>query len=61
MKAESQQMEEINKAAKAMGLVTYMVADAGRTQVAPGSKTVLCIGPAPNKAFDNLTSNLKLL
>lgn len=27
------------------GLNTYLVADAGRTQIAPGSKTVLGIGP----------------
>ena len=29
------------------GLCSYVVVDAGRTQIAPGSKTVLGIGPAP--------------
>jgi len=52
---------EIEKKAKAAGLVTYLVEDAGRTQIAAGSKTVLAIGPAPTKSFEGLTGNLKLL
>ena len=48
------------KAEKA-GLVTYMVADAGRTQIAAGSRTVLAIGPAPVSVFDEFTGHLKLL
>ncbi len=31
--------------ARELGLNTHVVRDAGRTQIAPGSKTVLCIGP----------------
>ena len=31
--------------AKSHGLNIHIVRDAGRTQIAPGSKTVLCIGP----------------
>ena len=31
--------------ASRLGLNTYIVRDAGRTQIAPGSKTVLCVGP----------------
>ena len=31
--------------AASLGLNTHVVRDAGRTQIAPGSKTVLCIGP----------------
>eukprot|EP01036_Dinobryon_divergens_P028119 gene28119-37015_t len=45
----------------AMGLVTYIVQDAGRTQIAAGSKTVLAIGPAPASIVDKVTSHLKLL
>ena len=52
---------EIERKAKAAGLVTYLVEDAGRTQIAAGSKTVLAIGPAPTKSFEGLTGNLKLL
>ena len=35
--------------------------DAGRTQIAPESKTVLSIGPAPLKAIDEISGHLKLL
>ena len=31
--------------AASLGLNTHIVRDAGRTQIAPGSKTVLCVGP----------------
>lgn len=47
--------------ADALGLGTYVVADAGHTQVAPDSKTVLAIGPAPAKVLDKLTGHLKLM
>ena len=47
--------------AQLKGLVTYIVEDAGRTQIAAGSKTVLAIGPAPVEAFESLTGHLKLL
>eukprot|EP00802_Teleaulax_amphioxeia_P030418 Tamp_32978.p1 GENE.Tamp_32978~~Tamp_32978.p1 ORF type:complete len:192 (+),score=30.35 Tamp_32978:55-576(+) len=55
------EMEEIEKRAVAKGLVTYFVTDAGRTQIPAGSRTVLAIGPAPEKEFEGLTSHLKLL
>jgi len=43
------------------GLITYLVVDAGRTQIAPNSKTVLAIGPGPAKVIDSITGQLKLL
>ena len=55
------QMEEIESIAKQMGLLTYFVRDAGHTQIAPGSKTVLAIGPANKKVLDQVTGSLKLL
>jgi PTH2 family peptidyl-tRNA hydrolase len=54
-------MEELASLARKAGLVTYIVMDAGRTQIAAGSKTVLAIGPAPVKIIDKFTSSLKLL
>lgn len=54
-------MVAIQEKAKLMGLVTYIVEDAGRTQIAAGSRTVLGIGPAPVKVLDSITSHLKLL
>jgi PTH2 family peptidyl-tRNA hydrolase len=38
----------------------YLVEDAGRTQTAAGSRTVLGLGPAPTNVFENVTSHLKL-
>lgn len=38
-----------------------LIRDAGRTQIEPNSKTVLAIGPAPNKELDKITGHLKLL
>ncbi|KAL6544302.1 hypothetical protein OROGR_010799 [Orobanche gracilis] len=37
---------KLRDAAETIGLPTFTVADAGRTQVSAGSKTVLAIGPA---------------
>lgn len=56
-----EEMLALEALAKAKGLVTYIVEDAGRTQIAAGSKTVLAIGPAPKHMFDGITDGLKLL
>lgn len=67
---------EIEKQAKEAGLVCYLVLDAGKTQIASGSMTVLGIGPGirismhfhihflPTDSvarIDRVTSKLKLL
>ena len=49
------------RAARSKGLPAFIVQDAGRTQVAAGSRTVLAIGPAARSAIDNVTGNLRLL
>ena len=48
-------------AARAEGLLVSLIQDAGRTQVAPGSRTVLGVGPGPNDKIDKVTGHLKLL
>ena len=45
--------------AQVAGLVTYLVKDAGHTEVPPGTITVIGIGPAPRRAIDALVSDLK--
>ena len=46
--------------AKKQRLVSVSVRDAGRTQVASGTKTVGAIGPAPAKLIDCITGHLSL-
>ncbi|KAM7306805.1 peptidyl-tRNA hydrolase 2, mitochondrial [Ixodes scapularis] len=57
--SEDEMLELADKARRA-GLVTALIRDAGRTQVAPGTRTVLGIGPGPEPLVDSVTSHLKL-
>lgn len=52
---------ELQRRAKAAGLSTVLVEDAGFTEVAPGTKTVLGIGPAREIDVDPITHDLPLL
>jgi PTH2 family peptidyl-tRNA hydrolase len=51
---------ELQKKARSVGLVSQSILDAGRTQVATGTRTVLAIGPGPNDLIDSVTGKLKL-
>jgi len=51
---------EIAKQAKAAGLLSNVVQDAGHTQIPEGSKTVCAVGPGPAKLIDQITGHLKL-
>jgi PTH2 family peptidyl-tRNA hydrolase len=55
------EMHALAARAKAAGVATHIVADAGRTQIAAGSETVLAVGPAPIAVVDAITGHLKLL
>ena len=46
--------------ASSLNIPFALITDAGRTQVASGSRTVLGIGPAPDKIVDKVTGHLKL-
>ncbi|KAF1523279.1 Peptidyl-tRNA hydrolase 2, mitochondrial, partial [Eudyptula minor] len=46
--------------AKHLGLTVSLIQDAGRTQIAPGSQTVLGIGPGPADVVDKVSGHLKL-
>ena len=54
-------LEEIALRARAKGIPCYLVEDAGQTQIAAGSRTVLGLGPAPISAFEGVTDQLKLM
>lgn len=43
-----------------MNVNSYIVHDAGRTQIEAGSATVLGLGPAPKMVLDQITGDLKL-
>ncbi len=47
--------------AKKAGLPAALIQDAGHTQIDPGSKTVVGIGPAEETELDKVTGELKLL
>ena len=47
--------------ARAAGLTTALVRDAGRTELAAGTVTCLGLGPASEAELDPLTGELSLL
>ena len=61
VKVTEEQMYAVAKAAEEIGVVSYIVTDAGRTQIPAGSQTVCAIGPAPVHVINEFTSTFKLL
>jgi PTH2 family peptidyl-tRNA hydrolase len=55
------EMEELRRRAVARHLPVVWVEDAGMTEVAPGTRTCLGIGPAPGSEVDAITGSLPLL
>ncbi|KAK3493284.1 peptidyl-tRNA hydrolase PTH2-domain-containing protein [Neurospora crassa] len=59
-KTEDEMLELMAKA-RSLGVTAEVIQDAGRTQIASGSRTVLGVGPAPKSLVDEITGHLKLL
>lgn len=57
---DKEKMDELYAMAIALGVNAVVIHDAGRTQIAAGSATVLGIGPAPKAVLDQITGELKL-
>lgn len=55
------EMEALRREARARGIPTVYVEDAGLTEVPAGTKTVLGLGPAPESDLDAVTGALPLL
>ena len=55
-----EQLIDLKNHASSLNIPFSLVRDAGRTQIAPGSKTVLGIGPASDETIDKVTGHLKL-
>ncbi|MBW0500858.1 hypothetical protein O181_040573 [Austropuccinia psidii MF-1] len=59
--SEEDEMLLLKAQARSLGLCAQDIRDAGRTQIAAGSRTVLGIGPGPVRLIDQVTRHLKLL
>lgn len=55
------ELEMLRTQARQLGLCATIIHDAGRTQIAAGSATVLGVGPGPKSVIDRVTGGLKLL
>lgn len=60
VKSEAE-LKDIVAKARALGITSEIIQDAGRTQIDPGSLTVVGVGPAPKSLVDKVTGGLKLL
>lgn len=58
--SDTETLVALQKAAKVKNLMTYLVHDAGRTQIASGSRTVLAIGPDSDDTLQGIVGYLPL-
>ncbi|CAD6891891.1 unnamed protein product [Tilletia controversa] len=56
-----EEMREVEANARRLGITARSIHDAGRTQIAAGTRTVVGVGPAPKSVMDQVTGHLKLL
>ena len=61
LKAQYDELLELEKKAKKIGLQTAVINDAGKTQIPNGSLTVVAFGPDEEEKLSTLTGHLKLL
>mgnify|MGYP003878582727 CR=1 FL=1 len=56
-----EELERLKRRAEELGLPCYLVVDMGLTEVPPGTKTALGIGPDDARKIDKVTGNLPLV
>jgi PTH2 family peptidyl-tRNA hydrolase len=55
------ELERLEREARAHKILAVWVEDAGMTEVPPGTRTCLGLGPAPSEKIDPVTGQLPLL
>jgi peptidyl-tRNA hydrolase, PTH2 family len=55
-----EELEDAEQRARARAVPTFPIRDAGRTEVDPGTLTVMAVGPGPAPRIDQVTGKLKL-
>jgi peptidyl-tRNA hydrolase, PTH2 family len=59
--ADEKELIKFFQKAKELGFTASLITDAGKTVVAPGTKTCVGIGPDNEDEIDKLTGNLKMM
>lgn len=59
--ADEKELVRYFQQAKDFGLAASLITDAGKTVVAPGTKTAVAIGPDVEEKIDEITGSLKIL
>ena len=56
-----QELLQVYQEARRLGLPASLITDAGHTELPPGTRTTVGVGPAPSQLVDRVTGRLKLL
>ena len=51
----------MQKKADEAGILSYIVMDAGRTQIASGTKTVMALGPGATSSYDIIVQKFDVM
>ena len=60
LKASQEEIIEIEKKARKIGIIVATIKDAGLTQLEPGTLTAMAMGPDEEEKLDELTGHLPL-